>query len=99
LSGDGPEISVESVSPKVIKGENGSALPVTPAVPTTLEFSASYSLYDFLSTHEKQFIVKALRDSHCVKKHAAEKLNIPESTLRLKIKQYDIDLDGLSAVN
>jgi transcriptional regulator with GAF, ATPase, and Fis domain len=99
LSGDGPEISVESVSPKVVKGVNGSASAAAPPMPATMEFSATYSLYDFLSTHEKQFIVKALRDSHCVKKHAAEKLNIPESTLRLKIKQYDIDLDGLSAVN
>jgi DNA-binding NtrC family response regulator len=33
-----------------------------------------------------------------VKKHAAAMLNIPESTLRLKIKQYGIDLSKLDAV-
>jgi DNA-binding NtrC family response regulator len=34
-----------------------------------------------------------------VKKHAAALLNIPESTLRLKIKQYGIDLDNLDTVH
>ncbi len=45
------------------------------------------------------FIVMALRERKGVKKHAAAALNIPESTLRLKIKQYDINVDHLDSVN
>ncbi|RKX28372.1 MAG: hypothetical protein DRP47_04485 [Candidatus Zixiibacteriota bacterium] len=56
-----------------------------------VEFSSTYSLYDYLSEYERRFIIRALREKHGVKKHAAALLNIPESTLRLKIKQYDID--------
>ena len=99
LSGDTKEIAVEAISPKVAVGGKETSISSATAMPSAMEFSATYSLYDFLATHEKQFIVRALRDSHCVKKHAAEKLNIPESTLRLKIKQYDIDLEGISAGN
>jgi DNA-binding NtrC family response regulator len=62
-------------------------------------FDGSYSLYDFLAAHEKRFIVKALRERKGVKKHAAALLNIPESTLRLKIKEYGIDLSRLDAIN
>jgi DNA-binding NtrC family response regulator len=58
-----------------------------------ISFSESYSLYDHLSRFERQFILKALKEKKGVKKHAAALLNIPESTLRLKIKQYDIDAD------
>jgi len=58
-----------------------------------------FSLYDYLSEYEKRFIIKALKEQHGVKKRAAEALRIPESTLRLKLKQYGIDsrrLDRLS---
>ena len=55
-------------------------------------FDENYSLYDYLSHHERRFIIKALKEKNGVKKHAADLLNIPESTLRLKIKQYGIDL-------
>jgi Nif-specific regulatory protein len=61
-------------------------------VDTSIDFSPKFSLYDYLAEYEKQFIIKALRDQRGVKKHAAAYLNIPESTLRLKIKQYNIDL-------
>jgi transcriptional regulator with GAF, ATPase, and Fis domain len=54
-------------------------------------FTEQYSLYDYLATHERRFIVKALKERQGVKKHAAALLSIPESTLRLKIKQYSID--------
>ncbi|MCH9032857.1 MAG: sigma-54-dependent Fis family transcriptional regulator, partial [candidate division Zixibacteria bacterium] len=54
-----------------------------------------FSLYDFLAEHEIRFITRALRDSGGVKKHAAALLKIPESTLRLKIKQYAIDPKSL----
>jgi transcriptional regulator with PAS, ATPase and Fis domain len=48
-----------------------------------MEFGEEYSLYDYLARHERQFIVKALKERHGVKKHAAALLNIPESSLRL----------------
>jgi two-component system response regulator PilR (NtrC family) len=50
-----------------------------------------FSLYDYLAEFEKRFIVKALKEQRGIKKRAADSLNIPESTLRLKLKQYDID--------
>jgi transcriptional regulator with GAF, ATPase, and Fis domain len=65
----------------------------------SVEFGSGYSLYDYLASHERQFIVRALRERNGVKKHAAAMLNIPESTLRLKIKEYNIDLDRLDAVH
>lgn len=64
-----------------------------------IQFGQEYSLYDYLAGHERRFIVKALKERKGVKKHAAAMLNIPESTLRLKIKEYNIDLNRLDAVN
>ncbi len=64
---------------------------------TAINFDDKFSLYDYLAEYEKKFIVKALREQRGVKKHAAASLNIPESTLRLKIKQYNIDLKEISA--
>ncbi len=58
-----------------------------------VSFGAKYSLYDYLDEHEKHFILQALKEKHGIKKHAAALLNIPESTLRLKMKQYDINVD------
>jgi DNA-binding NtrC family response regulator len=64
-----------------------------------LTFSSDYSLYDYLDEHKKQFITRALRETGGVKKHAAALLNIPESTLRLKIKQYNIDMAAFAGGN
>lgn len=64
-----------------------------------ISFSENYSLYDYLAAHERRFIIKALKERKGVKKHAAALLNIPESTLRLKIKEYRIDLNRLDSVN
>lgn len=50
-----------------------------------------FSLYEYLDEYEKRFIIKALKEQGGVKKRAADSLNIPESTLRLKLKQYKID--------
>jgi transcriptional regulator with GAF, ATPase, and Fis domain/tetratricopeptide (TPR) repeat protein len=50
----------------------------------------SFSLYDYVAQIEQQYIARALEESDGVKKHAAQRLGIPESTLRLKMKQYDI---------
>ena len=62
-------------------------------------FDGDYSLYDYLANFERHFIVRALKERNGVKKHAAAMLNIPESTLRLKIKEYKIDLNRLDAVH
>jgi transcriptional regulator with GAF, ATPase, and Fis domain len=64
---------------------------------TNVDFNADFSLYDYLAEYERRFIIKALKEQSGVKKHAAKLLNIPESTLRLKIKQYNIDPGNLSA--
>jgi len=60
---------------------------------TTDGFGAQegFSLYDYLAEFEKRFIIKALKEQQGIKKRAADWLNIPESTLRLKLKQYNID--------
>ncbi len=46
-----------------------------------------FSLYEYLGEYEKRFIIKALKEQRGIKKRAADSLNIPESTLRLKLKQ------------
>ncbi len=48
------------------------------------------SLYEKLSVLEKQYILKALIENNWVKKAAAKDLKIPESSLRFKMKQYDL---------
>ncbi len=52
--------------------------------------NGSFSLYEHLGRLEREYILKALRNSNWVKKHAAQLLAIPESTLRLKMKQYHL---------
>lgn len=52
--------------------------------------NGSFSLYERLGRLEREYILRALRNSQWVKKHAAELLSIPESTLRLKMKQYHL---------
>ncbi|MFH1688114.1 MAG: sigma 54-interacting transcriptional regulator [bacterium] len=100
FSGDQTTIATSHLTPRLVAAvkktpEACSQRPV--ATPDDVAFGDDYSLYDYLADHEKRFIIRALRQKRRVKKHAAAMLNIPESTLRLKIKQYDIDLDGLPA--
>ncbi|MGB5106356.1 MAG: sigma 54-interacting transcriptional regulator [Candidatus Zixiibacteriota bacterium] len=52
--------------------------------------NGNFSLYERLNRLEREYILKALRNANWVKKHAAEQLAIPESTLRLKMKQYHL---------
>jgi len=68
-------------------------------IPDPAEFTPQYTLYDYLATYERRFIIKALKDNKGVKKRAAEALNIPESTLRLKLKQYNIDPKQLDLIH
>ena len=58
-----------------------------------------FSLYNYLAEYEKRFIIKALKEQGGIKKRAADALQIPESTLRLKLKQYKIDPKSLDTIN
>ena len=99
LAGTSNTIEMDIVSTS-IKGQsetetNGSShFDITSA--DDVEFDEQFTLYDFLAEHEKRFILKALIEKHGIKKHAAALLNIPESTLRLKMKQYDISPDEIN---
>jgi len=96
LAGEKGLVNVDLLSSKILEqagiSESGEL-----NLDTNINFSKEFSLYDYLAEYEKKFIIKALREQRGVKKHAATTLNIPESTLRLKIKQYDIDIKKLSA--
>lgn len=97
MAGDKDQITSEVVSKKIVSvsktidEKNAREVEVS----DDIVFSEQYSLYDYLAHHEKRFIIKALKEKNGVKKHAADLLNIPESTLRLKIKQYNINLKNL----
>jgi len=98
LAGESGIVDVSLLSGKIIPGtdeEDGEK----PGIDTDIEFNRQFTLYDYLAEYEKSFIIRALRDQGGIKKHAAASLNIPESTLRLKIKQYNIDLDKLGTVH
>jgi len=100
LAGDSDEIDVGILSSKILSVPGGQLSTTDFAEQgDNVSFGNGYSLYDFLATYERRFIIKALKQRNCVKKHAAAALNIPESTLRLKIKQYNIDLNHLDSVN
>ena len=100
LAGDADEITVDILSAKVQSATTDTTVPEQAAIPVdTVEFDDDYSLYDLLASHERSFIVRALKHHKGVKKHAAAMLRIPESTLRLKIKQYGIDLNRLDSIH
>jgi transcriptional regulator with GAF, ATPase, and Fis domain len=100
LAGESEEIGVDLLSAKTrVASGRVIAADVLGSVPDEVVFNDRYSLYDYLAQHERRFIVKALKERGGIKKHAAKLLNIPESTLRLKIKEYDIDLDQLDRVH
>ncbi|MBU8934260.1 MAG: sigma 54-interacting transcriptional regulator [candidate division Zixibacteria bacterium] len=101
LVGDNDVITPEVVSPQLrsATGSVGTQSGTSEISLDEVEFSSSYSLYDYLSEYERRFIIRALREKRGVKKHAAAMLNIPESTLRLKIKQYGIDPKHLSRLH
>ena len=100
LAGDAREIDKDVLSNKIISG-TGAADTDSSRLPSfdQVVFDSKYSLYDYLAAHERRFIIQALKERNGVKKHAAAFLNIPESTLRLKIKEYNIDLKRLDSIN
>ncbi len=99
LAGDNREITQDIVSGKISRATRAESEDIARRVENSddIVFDEHYSLYNYLEHHERRFIIRALREKHGVKKHAAELLGIPESTLRLKIKQYGIDLRNLNA--
>lgn len=100
LAGESEEISLDVLSAKIVgSSKSVASMPIPEEASEEVIFGENYSLYDYLAFWEKRFILKSLKDNRGVKKHAAAALNIPESTLRLKIKQYDIDMDRLDTVN
>jgi DNA-binding NtrC family response regulator len=100
LAGSRAEISADSLSDKFnASGSSTRKQPLNGFNGHDVEFDENYSLYDYLGEHEKRFIIRALKEKRGVKKHAAVELKIPESTLRLKIKQYGIDLKNLDSLH
>lgn len=102
LSGEADEILPETLSAQIRSGiaDDHDELPDDRSLPLDqVRFNEQYSLYDYLAGYEKEFIIRALKEHNGVKKHAAASLNIPESTLRLKIKQYDISSISRDSVN
>lgn len=105
LAGDNDEIGTDILSGKILSEPlidsvtDSSAAGSNDPADESIEFNEQYTLYDHLAVQEKRFIVQALKERKAVKKHAAMLLNIPESTLRLKIKQYGIDLGNLDTLN
>jgi len=98
LAGGDGVIDIDLLSRKIADAVDGNVRKDID-IDTDIAFNDKFSLYDYLAEYEKRFIIKALRDQEGVKKHAAAYLNIPESTLRLKIKQYNIDLNSLGSIH
>jgi two-component system NtrC family response regulator len=87
LSGDRRRITTDLLSRKFFKdSDNRRELDL----PEIENFGGGFTLYDYISMFEKKYIREALSKNRWVKKHAANALGIPESTLRLKIKEYKI---------
>ncbi len=80
-------VDTDLLSRKFTRDQSASEAPDIPE----LDISANgFSLYSYIEEFEKKYLTKALSQHNWVKKHAAAALKIPESTLRLKIKQYGI---------
>lgn len=87
LSEPGSVIGPERLSRK-FSGEH-----LETAEPLDASMPERFSLYDHIAAIERRYIVQALNEAGGIKKHAASRLGIPESTLRLKMKQYSLDSD------
>lgn len=84
LSGPNEVIGLDRLSQKFTPEESPAGAILDRPIPE------SFSLYDHVASLEQRYIVRALAEAGGVKKHAAARLGIPESTLRLKIRQYSI---------
>jgi two-component system, NtrC family, response regulator AtoC len=87
LAGERKVITAYLISRRISEvSDNGSTRPAATK-------RGKFSLYEHLGRLERDYILGALRKTNWVKKYAAESLAIPESTLRLKMKQYHITQD------
>jgi two-component system response regulator PilR (NtrC family) len=87
--GTGNELSVDLL-PATVREREG-AIPTLPATP-----NGDVSLKDAVSAFERQLIVRALRQTNGVQKHAAEKLKVKPTTLHEMIKRLNISVESLS---
>jgi transcriptional regulator with GAF, ATPase, and Fis domain/tetratricopeptide (TPR) repeat protein len=87
LSEPGAVIGSEKLSRKI------TATSPEPEGATHAAMPDRFSLYDHIAALERRYIAQALNESGGIKKHAAARLGIPESTLRLKMRQYSLDSD------
>jgi transcriptional regulator with GAF, ATPase, and Fis domain len=87
LAGERKQINKDLLSRKFFK-EAGDQKNLD--LPEIENFDQGFTLYDYISMFEKKYIKDALLKNRWVKKHAANSLGIPESTLRLKIREYGI---------
>lgn len=87
LTEPGATIGPEKLSRKFTSHSHSPNEIGNPAMPER------FSLYDHIAQIERHYIVQALNEAGGVKKHAATRLGIPESTLRLKMRQYSLDSD------
>ncbi|MBD3298425.1 MAG: tetratricopeptide repeat protein [candidate division Zixibacteria bacterium] len=84
LSAPDEEVGVDRLSSKFFEH------PEDLATSTSQDIPDDFQLYDHLAQIEQRYIARALAESDGVKKHAAALLGIPESTLRLKMKQHGV---------
>ena len=84
LSAPGEEIGVDRLSRKFFED------PAEVTQSGNQDLPNDFQLYDHLEQIEQRYIARALAESNGVKKHAAALLGIPESTLRLKMKQHGV---------
>jgi transcriptional regulator with GAF, ATPase, and Fis domain len=87
LAGEHKRIDKDLLSKKFFKEQNERHEVDLPEIES---FEQDFTLYDYISMFEEKYIREALLKNRWVKKHAANALGIPESTLRLKIKEYKI---------
>lgn len=91
LAGDKKKVTKEILSHKFFKDSAGNKEIELPEIET---FEQGFTLYDYIAMFEQKYIKDALIRNRWIKKHAANSLGIPESTLRLKIKEYNIAKDA-----
>ena len=85
------KVTKEILSHKFFKDSAGNKEIELPEIET---FEQGFTLYDYIAMFEQKYIKDALIRNRWIKKHAANSLGIPESTLRLKIKEYNIAKDA-----
>lgn len=86
----GREVTVDLLPSSVREGEG-----LTPALPATPD--GDLSLKQAVSEFERQLIVRALRQTGGVQKHAAERLQVKPTTLHEMIKRLNISVESVAS--